>query len=76
VVYSNVVYFPNVVVGWRSEVRRRRLCINNTKVLKFVIEMQRCVSFALFSSYKIFRIVNNISIFRSSCKVPDSVVLF
>jgi len=26
VVYSNVVYFPNVVVGWRSRVRRCRLC--------------------------------------------------
>ena len=27
VVYSNVVYCPNVVVGWRSGVRRRRLCV-------------------------------------------------
>jgi len=27
VVYSNVVYCPNVVVGWRSGVRRRGLCV-------------------------------------------------
>jgi hypothetical protein len=27
VVYSNVVYCPNVVVGWRSGVRRRKLCV-------------------------------------------------
>ena len=26
-VYSNVVYCPNVVVGWRSGVRRSRLCV-------------------------------------------------
>ena len=26
-VYSNVVYCPNVAVGWRSGVRRRRLCV-------------------------------------------------
>jgi hypothetical protein len=26
-VYSNVVYCPNVVVGWRSGVRRCRLCV-------------------------------------------------
>ena len=25
--YSNVVYCPNVVVVWRSGVRRRRLCV-------------------------------------------------
>jgi hypothetical protein len=27
VVYSSVVYCPNVVVGWRSGVWRRRLCV-------------------------------------------------
>ena len=27
VVYSSVVYCPNVVVGWRSGVRQRRLCV-------------------------------------------------
>ena len=26
-VYSDLVYCPNVVVGWRSGVRRRRLCV-------------------------------------------------
>jgi hypothetical protein len=26
-VYSNVVYYSNVVVGWRSDVRWRRLCV-------------------------------------------------
>jgi hypothetical protein len=26
-VYTNVVYFPNVVLGWRPGVWRRRLCV-------------------------------------------------
>ena len=53
-VYSNVVYCPNVVVGRRSGVRRRRLCVlcegccSSNKINKIVI-VASSWSFILFT---------------------------
>jgi hypothetical protein len=50
--------------------------VNDIVSKSVAIEGQRYVSFALLSSYKIFRTAVNITVIKSSCKVTDIVVLF
>jgi hypothetical protein len=49
------------------------LAVSNIKVFNVATKMQHWFAFALLSSYKIFcTAVNNIRVFRSSCKGPDT----
>jgi hypothetical protein len=49
VVYSSMVYCPNVVVGWRSGVRRHRLCVRceGCRSSKHVELIQRTIKLLL-----------------------------
>jgi hypothetical protein len=61
-----------IVAMERQQYVDLHVAVNNLKVFSVVMKMQQWVSFALLSSYKIFRTaVNNINLLRSSCKVPD-----
>jgi hypothetical protein len=51
------------------------VAVNNIKPHSDATEIQKWVSFALLSSYKIFcTVVHNINILGPLCKVPDTVV--
>ena len=51
------------------------VAVNNIKPQSDAMEIQKCVSFALLSSYKIFcTAAHNMNRLWSSCKVPDTVV--
>lgn len=51
--------------------------VNNTELLSVAMETQEEVPLALPLNYKIFQTaVNNINVFKSSCKMPDTVVYF
>ena len=51
--------------------------VKNVKAINIATDIQQCVPFALFPSYRIFKAAaNNMNVLTNSCKVPEIVVRF
>jgi hypothetical protein len=77
---NNLVRSPNqcchggATMGFLCIVVDLNVAVNNIKWLSVAMERQKYVSFALLSSYKIFRTALNITVIKLPSKVTDIVV--